>query len=269
MKEAVVVTGAAGGIGSACVSRLTALGFVVVGTIRNDDQAESLGPLVRFVRLDLSDPSQVNRASEEIRAFELPLRAVVNNAGMSRAGALEDLPLGAIREVLEVNLLAPLQLTRSLLPELRAAGGRVINVGSGEGFLATPLNAPYCMSKHALEALSACLRLELAPSGIPVCVISPGQTETAILARARKQFVDLAARTSEPYQGLVAARGRMAERVGGSPERVAEAIARAITDRRPRSRYFVGADSRGAFLLGRIAPEPVRKLIYRHLLGFR
>ena len=269
MKEAVVVTGAAGGIGRACVSRLTALGFVVLGTIRNDDQAASLGPSVRCVHLDLSEPSQVARAAEEIRAFGLPLRAVVNNAGTSCYGALEDLPLEAIREVLEVNLLGPLQLTRSLLPELRSAGGRVINVGSGEGFLATPLNAPYCMSKHALEALSACLRLELAPSGIHVCVVSPGQTETAILARARKRFVGLAARTSEPYQDLVAARGRMAERVGSSPDRVAEAIARAITDSRPRSRYFVGADSRGAFLLGRVAPEPVRKLVYRYLLGFR
>jgi NAD(P)-dependent dehydrogenase (short-subunit alcohol dehydrogenase family) len=255
MKEAVVVTGAAGGIGRACVSRLTALGFAVLGTVRNDDQVASFGASVQCIRLDFSDPSQVARAAEEIRGFGLPLRALVNNAGMSHAGALEDLPLEAIREVLEVNLLGPLQ--------------RIINVGSGEGFLATPLNAPYCMAKHGLEALSASLRLELVPSGIPVCVISPGQTETAILARARTQFTDLPARTSRPYQGLVAARGRMAERVGSSPDRVAEAIARAITDSSPRSRYFVGADSRGAFFLGRVAPERLRNLVYRYLLGFR
>ena len=269
MNEAVVVTGASGGIGRACISRLTALGFTVVAAVRSDAQATSLEPTVRCLRLDLSQPEDVARAAEEVRTFGLPLRALVNNAGASRAGALEDLPPETTREVLEVNLLGPLQLTRALLPELRAARGRVINVGSGEAFLATPLNAPYCMAKHALEALSASLRLELRASGIHVSVISPGQTETPILARAREQFAELSSRTSPPYRGLIAARARMAERTGAPPDRVAKAIARAVTDRHPRSRYFVGLDSRGAFMLGRIAPERVRQLIYRYVLGFR
>lgn len=269
MSEAVVVTGASGGIGRACVSRLTALGFTVVGAVRSDDQAASLEPAVRCLRLDLSQPQDVARAAEEVRSLGLPLRALVNNAGASRAGALEDLPPEAAREVLEVNLLGPLQLTCALLPELRLARGRVINVGSGEAFLATPLNAPYCMAKHALEALSVSLRLELHASGIRVCVISPGQTETSILARAREQFAELSSRTSPPYQGLIAARARMAERIGAPPDRVAKAIARAVTDRRPRSRYFVGLDSRGAFIVGRVVPERVRQLVYRYLLGFQ
>jgi NAD(P)-dependent dehydrogenase (short-subunit alcohol dehydrogenase family) len=269
MKEAVVVTGASGGIGRACVSRLTGLGFVVLAAVRDHAQAASFEAPVQCVRLDLSDPIRVAAAAEEIRATGLPLRGLVNNAGMSIAGALEDLSIEAIREVLEVNLFGPLQLTRYLLPELRSARGRVVNVGSGEGFLSTPLNAPYCMSKHAIEAFSASLRIELASSGVHVSVVSPGQTETGILGRARKQFEELAAETSPPYRGLIPARSRMAERLGASPDRVAEAVARAIIEERPRNRYFVGADSRGAFLLGRVAPERLRSLLYRYLLGFR
>jgi NAD(P)-dependent dehydrogenase (short-subunit alcohol dehydrogenase family) len=269
MNDAVVVTGASGGIGRACVSQLTARGFTVLAAVRTDAQAASFESPVRSLRLDLSHPEQVSRAVEEVRSLGLPLRALVNNAGASRAGALEDLPLEATRDVLQVNLLGPLQLTRALIPELRPTRGRIINVGSGEGFLATPLNAPYCMAKHALEALSVSLRLELNASGIDVCVVSPGQTETSILTHAREQFAQLSSFTSPPYQALIAARARMAQRAGAPPARVANAIVRAITDRSPRSRYFVGLDSRGAFLLGRVMPDSVRQLVYRHLLGFR
>ncbi len=268
MRQAVVVTGASGGIGRACVARLASLGYEVVGTVRRDFQAAALGSAARCVAVDLADPETLGRAAEAIRDLGLPVRALVNNAGASRAGALEDLPFESIREMLEINLLGPLALTRALLPDLRVSRGRIVNVGSGEGFLTTPLNAPYCMAKHALEALSAALRLELAPSGVAVCVVSPGQTETPMLARARAEFRDLAARSSEPYRGLVAARARLAERAGAPPERVAEVIARAVHARRPRSRYFVGPDSRGAYLLGRVAPEPLRAFLYRALLGF-
>lgn len=269
MGDAVIVTGASGGIGYACVSRLTAHGFTVLAAVRSEVQAASFEPPVRTFHLDLSQPEGISRAVDEVRSVGLPLRALINNAGASRTGAFEDLSLDAIREVLQINLLGPLQLTRALLPDLRAAQGRVINVGSGEGFLATPLNGPYCMAKHALEAFSASLRLELDASGVPVCVISPGQTETPILARARAEFAELDTRTSSPYQSLIAARARMAHKAGTSPDRVADAIVHAVTDRSPHSRYFVGLDSRGAFLLGRLMPESVRRLAYRHLLGFR
>jgi NAD(P)-dependent dehydrogenase (short-subunit alcohol dehydrogenase family) len=219
-------------------------------------------------RLDLSNPTSIEHAVDEIRSHGHPLDGLVNNAGMSRAGAVEDLSLDAVREVLEVNLFGPLQLTRLLLPELRATQGRIAIVGSGEGFLATPLNSAYCMAKHALEALSASLRLELRASGVTVSVVSPGQTETKMLEQARAEFIDREARTSAPYRPLIAPRRSMAERRGAPPEHVADAVVKALTSRRPRARYFVGPDSRGAFLLGRIAPEAIRRVIVRYLLGF-
>lgn len=268
MNEAVVVTGASGGIGKACVSLLRDNGFTVLAAVRNDAQAASLAGAARPFRLDLSEPTLIDKAVEEIRSFGLPLRGLVNNAGASRAGAIEDLSMRSISEVLQVNLLGPVQLTRALLPELRSGNGRVVNIGSGEGFLATPLNAPYCMAKHALEAFTESLRIELASSAIPVSIISPGQTETPILESARSSFRDLASRASAPYRDLVAPRGRMAERPGAPPDRVAEAVAEALTSGRPRSRYFVGADSRGAYLLGRVLPGTLRRRFMRTFLGF-
>jgi NAD(P)-dependent dehydrogenase (short-subunit alcohol dehydrogenase family) len=268
MNEAVVVTGASGGIGKSCVSLLGDAGFTVLAAVRTDEQAEAIPAGAKSFRLDLSDPALVNRAVEEIRSFSLPLRGLVNNAGVSRAGAIEDLSMQSTREVLQVNLLGPVQLTRALLPDLRSGNGRVVNIGSGEGFLATPLNAPYCMAKHALEAFSESLRLGLAPSGIPVSVVSPGQTETPILDRARASFGELPSQVSAPYRDLVAPRARMAERPGAPPNRVAAAVAEALTSTKPRSRYFVGADSRGAYLLGRVVPGAVRRRFMRTFLGF-
>lgn len=268
MGEAVVVTGASGGIGAACVSRLGERGLAVLAAVRDGDQAARLPRGAVPFTLDLASPASIEAAVAEIRSHGLEIRGLVNNAGMSRAGSVEDLPLDAFREVLEVDLLGPLQLTRALLPELRATCGRIVFVGSGEGLLATPLNAPYCMAKHALEALSASLRLELRASGVAVSVISPGQTETRILERARAEFRDIEARISPQYRSLIAPRSRMAGRPGAPPERVADAVVEALTSPRPRARYFVGPDSRGAFLLGRIAPEPVRRIVVRYLLGF-
>jgi NAD(P)-dependent dehydrogenase (short-subunit alcohol dehydrogenase family) len=268
MNEAIVVTGASGGIGKACVSRLQDAGFTVLAAVRNDAQAAAIHGDARSFRLDLSEPTLIDEAVGEIRSFGLPLRGLVNNAGASRAGAIEDLSMRSIREMLQVNLLGPVQLTRALLPDLRSGNGRIVNIGSGEAFLSTPLNAPYCMAKHALEAFSESLRLELAFSAIPVSMISPGQTETPILETARSSFRDLASHASVPYRDLVAPRRRMADRPGASPDRVAEAVAEALTSNWPRSRYFVGADSRGAYLLGRVLPGAIRRRFMRTFLGF-
>jgi NAD(P)-dependent dehydrogenase (short-subunit alcohol dehydrogenase family) len=268
MNEAIVITGASGGIGKACVSRLRDAGFTVLAAVRTDAQAAALPSGTQSFRLDLSEPALVDKAVEEIRSFGLPLRGLVNNAGASRAGAIEDLPMQSLREVLQINLLGPVQLTRALLRDLRSGNGRVVNIGSGEGFLATPLNAPYCMAKHALEAFSESLRLELAPSGIPVSVVSPGQTETPILENARASLHELSSQASAPYRDLVSPRARMAERRGAPPNRVAKAVTQALTSKKPHIRYFVGADSRGAYLLGRVMPGTLRQRFMRIFLGF-
>jgi len=241
----------------------------VLAGVRSEAQASALPLGARPIHLDLSAPDRVAEAVKEIQSVGLPLRGLVNNAGISRAGAIEDLSMDVIREVMEVDLFGPLELTRALLPSLRETGGRVVNIGSGEGFLSTPLNAPYCMAKHALEALSESLRIELASSGIRVCVVTPGQTETPILDSARIELAEAAPTASAQYRPLFAPRRRMAERAGMPPERVADAVGRALTSAKPRERYFVGADSRGAYLLGRVAPAALRRRFMRGVLGFR
>jgi len=155
---------------------------------------------------------------------------------------------------------------------LRACGGRIINIGSGEAFLATPFNGAYCMSKHALEALTECLRLELAPEGVAVCIVEPGQTDTAILQKSSRQFDELEGRFRkegpESYVRGIRARAAMSARAGMSPDRVAAAVERALTARRPRARYFVGLDVRAAAVLGRFLPARLRDRIFTRFFGF-
>ena len=101
MKGAIVVTGASGGIGQACVSRLRAIGFTVLAAVRSDSQAASIPSGAKAFRLDLSEPAKIDAAVQEIHSFDLPLQGLVNNAGMSHAGAIEDIPMQAIGEVLQ------------------------------------------------------------------------------------------------------------------------------------------------------------------------
>lgn len=267
--KGIVLTGATGGIGVACVERLSALGFTVFACGRPMSREQKLPPKAEFIELDLEQPASIAAAVSDIRSVGVPITGIVNNAGLSTAGALEDLSREDILRVLQVNLLGPVQLTMALLEDLRKTLGRIVVVGSGEGFLATPLNGPYCMSKHGLEAFAECLRLETGSSGLSLSVISPGQTETPILEKARRQFRNLAERTSEPYRHLIEPRAEMAKRVGMSPTRVADAIGKALTAKNPKPRYFVGLDSRGANFLGCIAPEFLRRFVMREILGFR
>jgi NAD(P)-dependent dehydrogenase (short-subunit alcohol dehydrogenase family) len=305
ISRAVVVTGCSSGIGRACVTHLARSGFRVFAGVRRaaevrslaagaeslhadtqplatasgrDAEAPATGAVVPL-EIDVASADSVAAAAAFVaeRLGDAALWGVVNNAGIAIPGPLETIDLDDVRRVLEVNLLGPLRVARAFLPALRAARGRIVNVGSGEAFLATPLNGAYCMSKHALEACSEALRLELAPASVAVSVIEPGQTQTAILDKTRRGLAALGERASEPapragstagYEAAIRARAAMSDRLGMPPERVAAAVARALTDRVPKARYFVGLDVRGALLLGRFVPSRVRDLFFSRVLGF-
>lgn len=278
MSGAVVITGCSTGIGRACAVRLSRAGFRVFAGVRRQEDVESLrtdGPagLVPVI-FDVNDAASVEAVAERISSevAEQGLRGLVNNAGISYVGPLEFVDIDEVRRVLETNLLGPLRVTQAFLPLIRAGGGRIINIGSGEGFLATPINAPYCMSKFGLEALSESLRLELLPWNIPVSVIEPGHTTTKILEKGGKQVSELPDTLQGPayalYEQAIRARHGMSDREGLSPDLIARAVQRALTARRPRPRYFVGMDVRAAAFLGRIVPARLRVMVFIRLLGF-
>lgn len=277
--RSVLVTGSSSGIGRACALELASAGYGVFAGVRSERDASALRaepvPRLEPIELDVADPASIDRAMEHIaaEAGDGGLFALVNNAGISASGPVELLDPGELRQVLDVNLIGPMLLIQRCLPMLRRSRGRIVNIGSGEAFLATPSNSAYCMSKHALEALTDSLRMEVAPMGVRVVLVEPGGTETRILEKVEGRFREL--RRSLPPEALSLYGPSMEARLAmpqkgrlQPPERVARAVRRALDARRPRARYFAGADVRGALLLGRFAPARVRDGILRRIFGF-
>jgi NAD(P)-dependent dehydrogenase (short-subunit alcohol dehydrogenase family) len=207
---------------------------------------------LKVVQLDLTDQSQVEECAHQVRELvgEKGLAGLVNNAGVAVAAPLEFIPLDELRHQLEVNLVGHVALTQALMPCLRQARGRIINISSIGGRLAGGMIGAYHASKFALEAVCDTLRVELKPWGIEVISIEPGAIATPIWetsqARADKLLERMPSQVSELYAGPIArtrASAVNAAREGLAPERVAEVIERALTAARPRTRYLVGRDA--------------------------
>lgn len=266
-----MVTGASGGIGRSCALLLDRLGFSVFAGVRKERDGEALardaGPRLAPIILDVEDEDSVGAAAEAVSgtpAAGSGLRGLVNNAGITVTGPLEFLPPEELRRVLEVNVVGQLVATQAFLPLLRRGDGRIVNMGSFNGRVAAPFIGPYCASKFALEGLTDALRLELAPWGVEVSLIEPGSIDTDIW-RKYEVYTDwlagvLSGRAQELYGGAIdvartAARRRA--RTGIPPRVVAGAVARALTAKRPRTRYPVGWDARLGVALGRFVPDRV------------
>lgn len=181
MKSA-LVTGASTGIGRATALHLDRAGWRVFAGVRREEDADSLraGGSERLVpsMLDVTDPDQVSAAAERIRSAvgEAGLDGLVNNAGIGLLGPLETLPIEDFRRTVEVNLIAQVAVTQALLPQVRAARGRIVFVSSVGGRMAMPFGSPYHAAKFGLEAVADSLRRELRPWGIEVAVIEPGRS---------------------------------------------------------------------------------------------
>ncbi|HEX7125921.1 MAG TPA: SDR family oxidoreductase [Thermodesulfobacteriota bacterium] len=279
MTRAVVVTGASTGIGEACARRLDAEGFRVFAGVRRDADAEALarGASARLVplRLDVTDGASIAAAARTVAeaAGSSGLAGLVNNAGIAVAGPLECLPLESLRDQLEVNVVGQVAVTQAMLPLLRTGRGRIVNVGSVSGRFATPFLGPYAASKFALEALTDALRLEVRPFGIEVAIVEPGAVATPIWRKsaehARRRLPAMPAATLALYERGMAALERAADRAarGAIPAgRVADAVLHALTARRPRTRYVVGADARLRILVG-LLPDRWRDRLVARAMG--
>ncbi len=271
MTPAVVVTGASSGIGAAIVGELARRGFRVFGTVRRAEDAARLERAgVTPLRLDVTDAAAVARVRDEVaRALAgAPLAGLVNNAGIPSAGPVELVPLDEFRRVLEVNLLGAVAVTQALLPLLRAARGRVVNISSVSGRTAFPFMGVYAASKFALEAVSDALRREVRAFGVSVTVIEPGTFRSRIWERVAE--MDLAPYRGSPYERALErvrrAALRGAERAP-PPDAVARAVARALTARRPPIRRVVTAHGTVGRLWLWLPDRVLDWLIYRALWG--
>jgi NAD(P)-dependent dehydrogenase (short-subunit alcohol dehydrogenase family) len=249
-----VVTGASSGIGQATAARLARSGWRVLAGVRRPGEAPEG---TEEVLLDVTDPPLLELDG---------LGGLVNNAGIAVAGPLEFLPPDELRRQLEVNVVGQLRMTQMLLPALRAARGRIVNIGSISGRSSLPFLGAYAMSKFALEAMTDALRVELRPWGIHVAIVEPGSIKTPMWTRERP---DPPAEALTLYGERLAAFRAFALKRGasGAPaEAVAKVIEDALTAARPRARYLVGRDARIRAGVERL-PDRLRDRVYQRVLG--
>jgi NAD(P)-dependent dehydrogenase (short-subunit alcohol dehydrogenase family) len=270
--RAVVVTGASSGLGRACALHLDRLGCTVFAGVRKDEdgqalEAEAVGGLCALP-LDVTDADSVRDAV--LAVGENALWGVVNNAGICVPGPLECLSPERLRSQLEVNVVGAVAVTRAFLPLVREARGRVVNVSSGLGRIASPYLGAYAASQFAKEAVSDALRRELRPFGVAVSVVEPGAILTPIWSKMGEQG-DSMIETAEPevrelYRGsflrFLAANDQRARSSRTTTGDFAAAVAHALLATRPRTRYRVGPDARLAGVLARLLPDAAVDLAF-------
>jgi NAD(P)-dependent dehydrogenase (short-subunit alcohol dehydrogenase family) len=274
---AVLVTGAAGGIGRATVQALTGRGFRVYAGVRHDvgraDCSVAFGRDVTVLPLDVTDPEAIRAAAKEIAARQRGdgLRAVVNNAGVIVQGPLELVPPAEIHRQFAINVFGPVGVTAAMLPLLRAGKGRVVNISAPTARIPVAFAGPIGASKAALESFSYASRLELAPWGIHVVIVVPGSVDTQIFSKANAA-AEQALATAEPDQvalytrQLEAVGAALAGRKSAPPQTVAKTIVRAIEARRPKARYVANSDAKAFDLVARL-PLRVRERMLVRTLG--
>jgi NAD(P)-dependent dehydrogenase (short-subunit alcohol dehydrogenase family) len=271
----VLVTGANSGIGLASTLRFAGRGWHAWGTVRSQAKADDLSAaaaeagvddLVHPVVLDVSDHDAVVERWPDLPDFY----GVVNNAGYSEVGAVEEVSAADAKAQLDVNLIAPAVVASCALPGMRRLGhGRIVMVSSIAGRAALmPLNAWYHASKFGLEALSDVLRMEVAGFGVKVAIVEPGFFKTEIETRARELNDVRLEHPDSPYAGSYQ---RTADILGTfgrflpPPWIVARTVVGAVESRRPRRRYLVGADaltiSTATPLLPRMVTDAAARLV--------
>lgn len=252
----VLITGASSGIGAAAARLLAEKGWTVIGASRR----KPASPKERWVEMDVRDEASVHKAIEQAG----PLDALVCNAGFGIFGSIEEVDLDRARAQFDTNVFGTLAPIRAVLPGMRARKhGRIVVVGSLAGRVTIPFQVHYSMTKAAMDALVAGLRIEVAPFGIDVALIEPGDIKTA--------FND-ATDWGQPATSAYGDRIRACERVireelekAPGPDVVAGAILRALTDAPPSVRYPVGPASWIAPLARRLLPDRLAlKMIRAH-----
>jgi NAD(P)-dependent dehydrogenase (short-subunit alcohol dehydrogenase family) len=261
MNEVVLITGASSGIGKAAAKLLLLSGYRVYAGARRVDNLKELEYLgARIMRLDVTEEDSLKSAVQSVLDGEGRLDVLINNAGYGANGAIEDIPMAEARRQFDVNLFGLARLTQLVLPAMRARGsGKLINISSIAGKISMPLGGWYNASKHALEAYSDALRLEVGRYGVKVVLIEPGAISTEWDNVA---LVNLAKYSgSGPYAAMtekLTARFRAAYRKSApGPEVVAAVILRALRASRPAARYAVPFQSRVLLFMKWALPDRV------------
>lgn len=266
VSRAVLITGCSTGIGRATAERLASSGWRVYATARDVEKIASLADLgCELLPLDVTDEASMRAAVEEVERREGAVGVLVNNAGYSQSGAVEEVPMEKVRRQFETNVFGLMRMCQLVLPGMRRQGyGRIVNISSMGGRLTFPGGGYYHATKYAVEAVSDALRFEVAGFGVKVVVVEPGLIRTAFADAATGSMDTASGPADGPYARFNAAvekavrdnyeRGPILK-LGGGPETVAATIERAITADRPRTRYAVTPSAHLFIWLRRLLPD--------------
>jgi NAD(P)-dependent dehydrogenase (short-subunit alcohol dehydrogenase family) len=276
--RSVLVTGASTGIGRATALRLDRAGWRVFAGVRREEDAEALraaaaGRLAPLM-LDVTDAGQLAAAAARVETEAGGrLDGLVNNAGMAVPSPLETMPIDDFRRQVEVNLTGQVAVTQALLPQVRAARGRVVFISSIGGRIAFPMTGAYHAAKFGIEAVGDVFRQELRAWGISVSIVEPGSIDTPIWERGERTADEIGERSPQRealYGGAIERYREVirqtAER-GIPPEKVARAIEHALSAGRPRARYLVGIDAKVQARLKPLIPTRAFDRLVARLMG--
>jgi short-subunit dehydrogenase len=271
--KAVLMTGCSSGIGRASALRLARSGWSVYASARRPESLSDLADAgCHTLALDVTDEDSMRAAVAHVEQAEGAIGVLINNAGYSQSGAIETVPIDAVRRQFETNVFGLVRLTQLVLPKMRAQRwGKVVNVGSMGGRLTFPGAGHYHATKYALEAISDALRFELRGFGIDVILLEPGLITTAFGEAANASMADVGVASAsadaegspgadvtgadgeeDPYAHFNATVGAVTagaydgpmRLLGAGPERVAKVIERAISRRRPPARITITASAK-------------------------
>ena len=244
-----LVTGASSGIGRETAIGLCQKGLQVIAVARRMDRLEALAEKYKGItpkKVDLSSPEETGTLCKEISGLVEPVTVLVNNAGYSIRGALEDVSMEAARRLFEVNYFSLLQVTQACLPGMRKKRqGTIVNLSSIAGKFVFPMSGVYASTKYAVEAISDALRIELRPFGIHVITVRPGVIASEFNEVATQMTGDLMARTHPDYKPVYEAAGAGVGKMFAGlsipgPELIANIIRDAVLSETPKPVYAAG-----------------------------
>jgi NAD(P)-dependent dehydrogenase (short-subunit alcohol dehydrogenase family) len=275
-----LITGGTDGLGRAAAVMLAERGYRVFAGGRNAERIAGLQQLaderklpLTAMELDVCDDASVDRAVTKIEKSAGTVDVLVNNAGIAIAAVMEEITLADLRKQYETNFFGLVRMAQRVLPGMRRKlSGRIINMSSIAGKLTSPLFGPYSSSKHAVEAISDAMRLEVYPFGIQVVLIEPGYIHTS-MSRNAGELSSAYAKGAEQspykavYQGFLNAWGKTTKSSHYTPEDCARVVVRAIEDEPPRARYAVTREAKLGILARRFLPDRVMDRQLRKAMG--
>lgn len=252
VRKAVLVTGASTGIGRKITERLAADGHFVYAAARKPHDIEALGkiPNVQAVKIDVTSATDIAEAVATITKAGRGLYGIVNNAGVAVVGPFQETTEEDMEYVMNVNASGPWRITRAFAPLVIAEKGRIVTIGSISGILSTATLGVYSMSKHAVEAYTDSLALQMAPLGVSVSVIEPGNYDSDIMRNAlARAGGDAKAGDRSQYK---------------PPDDVAASVSQALFEPIPKRRYMTVSNTREGEITIRKAIEELVQLNEGH-----